>query len=416
MLSEFSFDEISKRFLLFLTPVKICSEKRIVLHYVATFSHLAETFIYDLITNLNQVDWIKQILLCHNRINTNQRPFRYIEEVPFDQSPWGRIKRRVFRHHFDKRQTELIAKVFDSKRPGLIHCHFGINGVRALEFLERLNIDTPMLVHCHGTDILSLPFMQQGYRRKILAVAERPRTKFVANTEFLRDAMAKLGIPQNRIQIVRNSINPKFVVEDSDRAKPVESSRGRPMRVIAVGRTIRWKGHRFLLEGLSSFLRNFPTGARLTLIGDGDERCRLERVANDLGIGDSVEFRGALPHDEVAAALRDHDLLIQPSIVDPETRQCESFGMTILEAIASGLPVAVSRSGGMPELIGHETPWSRLFEPGSGETIARMLEEFYRDWPSLGSNHEYAKERLVVFSWENQRKALMEAYQNVLSL
>jgi glycosyltransferase involved in cell wall biosynthesis len=188
-----------------------------------------------------------------------------------------------------------------------------------------------------------------------------------------------------------------------------------PLRIIAVGRMIRWKGQRYLLEGLASFLKNYPGKATLTLIGEGDEREPLENLCRNLGLGNAVNFRGAVKHAEVAQALQKHDLLIQPSIVDPETRQCESFGMTILEAIASGLPVAVSRSGGMPELVGSESSWSRIFKPASAQAIADVIEACYIKKPHLSSNADYAKERLNFFSWENQEASLTDAYRSVMT-
>ena len=385
-----------------------------VLHYIGTFSHLAETFIYDLITNLHRSNTVDQFVLCHQRINENNRPFEPLQTVPFERSLIEKIKRRVFSRKYSSRQLSTIANIFESEKPDLIHAHFGINGISAFDFLNKLKINTPMLVHCHGTDVLSLPFTQPRYKKKLLSLVERPKTRFITNTQFLKQSMIDLGIPENLIHIVHHSVNPSFMATSRKYEGYLDPTGIRPMRIIAIGRMIRWKGHRYLLEGLAQFLDKYPGSAKLTLIGDGKERANLEALSRKLKIEDAISFRGAVPHTEVALELKEHDLLIQPSFIDPETRQCESFGMTILEAIASGLPVAVSRSGGMPELVGAETPWSRIFEPASAEAIAETIAACYIEKPHLTSNAEYSQQRLNFFSWENQKSALLETYRNMI--
>lgn len=386
-----------------------------VLHYIGTFSHIPETFIYDLILNLSNEKNQEHVVLCHNRINDEQRPYQNIHVIKRNRSLFTRLYHRFYQHHWLPIESKKTNNVINKIKPNLIHAHFGPNGLRIGKLLKFVNSKTPVIIHCHGTDVLSMPYLDKSYLKNLLEVAKLPNVYFVSNTEFLKKAIIALRVSSEKISIVRNALNTSFFSLNDKKLIGLPTSSNRSLKLIAIGRMIRWKGHRYLLEGLAQFLNKFPNAATLTLIGDGDERYHLETLCRQLNISRAVVFTGALPHHEVAKALKHHHVLIQPSIIDPKTRQCESFGMTILEAIASGLPVAVSRSGGMPELIGRETPWSRLFEPASANAIADVIAKLHVDLPNLGSNENYAKERLGFYSWENQRNALLNAYEKAIN-
>jgi L-malate glycosyltransferase len=84
--------------------------------------------------------------------------------------------------------------------------------------------------------------------------------------------------------------------------------------------------------------------ARLLLVGDGPERARAQQLAEDLGIADSVLFLGK--QTSVTELLACSDLFLLPS-------ESESFGLVALEAMACGVPVVATRTGGVPEVVEH---------------------------------------------------------------
>jgi glycosyltransferase involved in cell wall biosynthesis len=83
---------------------------------------------------------------------------------------------------------------------------------------------------------------------------------------------------------------------------------------------------------------------RLVVVGDGPERARLERAAQALGLGDRVAFRGALDRAGVRRALWEADAFVLAS-------RRETFGVVLLEAMATGLPVLATRCGGPDALV-----------------------------------------------------------------
>lgn len=101
-----------------------------------------------------------------------------------------------------------------------------------------------------------------------------------------------------------------------------------------------------LLAGDGSLRSALPAGLRLRLVGEGVQRAELQALAGSLGVADQVELAGAVPHDQVPVQLRTLDIYAAASRLDSE-----SFGVAVIEASACGLPVVVTRVGGLPEVV-----------------------------------------------------------------
>ena len=135
----------------------------------------------------------------------------------------------------------------------------------------------------------------------------------------------------------------------------------RSRELIFVGRLVSDKGASLLLDAL----KLIDSQPRLTIIGDGPERATLEKQAADL----QVEFAGSRHGEELANLLRQHEILVVPSLWQ------EPFGIVALEGIACGCVVVGSAGGGLTEAIG---PCGVTFPNGDAralaDAIARLLD------------------------------------------
>lgn len=123
--------------------------------------------------------------------------------------------------------------------------------------------------------------------------------------------------------------------------------------LVSVGRLVGWKGTRVVIEALAGL----PSRFRYVMAGDGPEKPELEALAARLGVANRVHFAGAVPHDSLPQLLSMCNLCLQPSLGE------EAFGISVVEAMACGLPVLASDNGGLPEIvIDGET--GRLLPPG----------------------------------------------------
>ena len=110
--------------------------------------------------------------------------------------------------------------------------------------------------------------------------------------------------------------------------------------VLSVGRLVGWKGQRVIIEAIAEL-----PAAHYALVGDGPEKSVLAGLAQRLGIAGRVHFIGGVKHGELPRILRQADLFVQPSIGE------ESFGISVVEAMACELPVLASRNGGLVEIV-----------------------------------------------------------------
>lgn len=125
--------------------------------------------------------------------------------------------------------------------------------------------------------------------------------------------------------------------------------------VVCVGRMVRRKGQDTLVRAWPRVLAEVPD-ARLLLVGDGPYRRAVERLANRLGIADSVIFSGSVPWEEIPAHIDSGNVFAMPSRSRLLGLEVEALGIVALEAAACGLPVLIGESGGAPEtVLDHDT-------------------------------------------------------------
>jgi glycosyltransferase involved in cell wall biosynthesis len=124
---------------------------------------------------------------------------------------------------------------------------------------------------------------------------------------------------------------------------------GGPPTFVCVAGLRPYKGHAVLLDAVS-LLRARGVDLRVVLVGDGELRGALEdRVARD-GLAERVALRGALPHEEIPAALAGATAMVLPSVTARDG-QMEGIPVALMEAMAAGVPVISTRLSGIPELV-----------------------------------------------------------------
>lgn len=156
---------------------------------------------------------------------------------------------------------------------------------------------------------------------------------------------------------LRASTRRQYGIEDADRV------------IVAAGRFVRWKGFDVALKAFSLLQKKMEESSknsrlRLILAGDGEERHALEEMAGDMKRNGSVIFTGFV--QDIRPVLWASDIFVLPS------REAEPFGLILLEAMASGLPVIATDFGGPRDMLKHnEAGW--LVPPEDPEALAHTL-------------------------------------------
>jgi glycosyltransferase involved in cell wall biosynthesis len=134
--------------------------------------------------------------------------------------------------------------------------------------------------------------------------------------------------------------------------------------VLYVGRLIRIKGVEYLIRALPPVVDAHPT-ARLVVVGEGEERSRLEALTQALGVADRVHFAGERSSEDVIRFMRAADVFVLPSLV-------EAFGIVLVEAMSCGLPIVASNVMGIPQVVTDRVN-ALLVPPGDAPGLADRL-------------------------------------------
>jgi glycosyltransferase involved in cell wall biosynthesis len=316
-----------------------------VLHYIPNFSVTTETFIYDQVLSI-QEQGIESAVLTAKRLNISSRPFSKVYLAPFKTILNERLTQSlVLRFQLmplfiDYKQWQNVLNEF---KPDIIHCHTG-NAVKTwMHVSDKLKVNIPVIASMHGSDVNSEPLVRKQYKKVLTSAASADYVHWTVPSNFLKHKLAlNLSVPSEKTHVVYNAINPIFTQVKT----PCTFEQ---IKVISVGRFITCKGHEFLIRGFAAVLKIYPDSL-LTLVGSGPLKASMIELADALGIGKHVTFLDAVNHEELPSLLSDHNIYVQPSVIDEVTQQEESFGVAALEAMATGLSIVVTKCGGLKEL------------------------------------------------------------------
>jgi glycosyltransferase involved in cell wall biosynthesis len=242
---------------------------------------------------------------------------------------------------FDLRCVWRLARFCRQQGVGLIHAHqYGPFFYASLA--SRLAGRIPVLFTEHGRDVPDYRRPKRVFANRLLL---RRRDRVVAVGHCVRDALVhNEGIAPDRIEVVYNGIElEQFAAVKSDSA-PLRAElemTSRHLMIVQVARLNRLKDHATGIRAMAELARDFPD-ARLVLVGDGEERPKLEALVAALGLKNIVLFAGL--QRDVAGWLAAADVFLLTSI-------SEGIPLTLLEAMAASLPCVSTRVGGVPEVI-----------------------------------------------------------------
>jgi N-acetyl-alpha-D-glucosaminyl L-malate synthase BshA len=312
---------------------------------------------------------------------TYQQPFRLPSFQPrifFHEVDVGRYP--LFEYPpYDLALAVRMHEVVRSHGLDLLHVHYAIPHATsawiAREMLEQTGSGIRIITTLHGTDITIVG--QDPSFHAITKFSIEKSDRLTAVSRYLREETIRaFGCAGHDVQVIHNFIDGEVYNRSKHPATIRDQLDGNRRVLMHISNFRPVKRVRDVVRIFARVLDSVPSV--LVMVGDGPDRVDAENEARALGVDKSVFFLGRL--DSVAPLLAGADLFLLPS-------QNESFGLSALEALASGVPVIAANAGGIVEVVRNgET--GILCPVGDVEAMARASVEILRDesrWKAMSA-------------------------------
>jgi glycosyltransferase involved in cell wall biosynthesis len=291
---------------------------------------------------------------------------------------------------------DLLRQLMTIPKPAIFHLHLAQAYTPEMVWLAAKLRRIPYVVHFH-LDVEPSGFFGRVYplyKKYILArILQDADRIIVFSQEQRRLLVEKYGIQSEHIIIIPNGVSRKFFL-DGKRGIPVDV-----IKLLYVGRFTNQKRVDRLINAIA--LLDFPV--TLKIVGDGEDRKQLMELARALALK-NITFEGKKVVEELLAYYREADIFVIPS-------EREGMPLTILEAMASGLPIVGSNVMGIRELI---EDVGILVDDPSPETFAKALASIHEKPEILQTLSAKSREKAELFSWERLAKNLAITYNELL--
>lgn len=380
------------------------NKSRTIAIYHRRYLAISETFVYRQIVGLERYHPI----VFTDKLN---KPDRFpLDNVPLVVSPRKKILERfaeLFTPPYGYVRGSAINTFLSAAKQrnvSLLHAHFGPGGIRILPVAKRLGV--PLITTFHGYDV-SKRIRQKHYVRAL-------KKLFGAGTLFLtacgafNERLLALGAPEEKIVVHYCG-----VPLDLFNPKRYTGRKNGRVRFLQVGRFTEKKGFTELVDAFSKVIVA-GIDAELVLIGGGRTMADTKKKILLHGLSDRVVLKGVLPATDVAKEMQQADIYVQNSMTASHG-DVEALPITVVEAMASALPVIASRHMGMPEGVEHGNSGILFDERDFNALTDAMisLSMAPEKWEEMGARGRQIVEKK--FDLKSQNERLERIYDRVLN-
>jgi len=242
----------------------------------------------------------------------------------------------------------------------------------------------PDIIHAHTSLWAGLAALEIKIKHGTSYIITEHSSAFLKNSHSIRDnhinemvfkhASLRIGVSNALIKAIQSKHRYPFRLIPNSVNTANFSLRTRkgtaPEKLISVGTLLKVKGYDYLLHAFHKCIIIVPN-LHLTFVGDGPERENLRKLSQELNIQKNVTFLGARSSIEIAELLKEHDIFVSSSLH-------ETFGVAIIEALASGLPVVATNCGGPLDTINEKN--GKICKKADAESLFEAILYVYTNY------------------------------------
>jgi len=381
--------------------------KPVVAHLVRIYLAPTETFIRYQITNLKSFE---PIVLCHSIEKNNGPVVKDVFASIKILKGFHRILANYsykFMRHLTKKECEILIDAIAQNKSKLLHFHYAVDARYFLNLKKNLNL--PGVVSLYGYDTSSFPRTCFGYGKIYLMPIFEAMDIFLSMSEDMKRDLIMLGCPEKKIVVhyygieVQKFANPEKKYEDNE-----------IVNILMIGTLEIKKAQHLVLRALKEIENQMPQKFTITIVGDGPMKSHLVKMVKEYGWQNKVNFLGFIPYSskQLVNVYHNADIFALPSITVKGDK--EGIPGTIVEAMASGLPVVSSYHAGIPEVI-ENYKQGILVKEKDIKGLSGALKELIKNKNLRERLGRAAAERAIKnFDVKNRTENLEKIYQSLL--
>jgi glycosyltransferase involved in cell wall biosynthesis len=363
-----------------------------------------ETVTYELARQLSQMGHKVAVITLST---DNKRPVESISGMRVYEAKSHESTRLLgVQSAFSSATGRLIRNVCRREAADILHANnlYYFTTIAATANKKSLKLPLVTTLHIGTTSLLDggVRVLTKLYEKSVGRWILSRSDHIIAVSNAVKSYARALNVADSKISVIPNGID-----IHENRPNPTRRKEDARVRVAFVGRLISNKGPQYLVEAAPTVLRDFPA-VEFLIVGEGPMLDALRSRARALGVSDSIRFLRAVP--SVSAFLRECDLYVRPSLT-------EGMPLTVLEAMASGVPTIATCIEGTTEILAHGNT-GFLVDPKNVDQLrfyisrlvgdsklrmrmgkrAREIMEKHNDWVSVATQTSRVYESVLTHS------------------
>lgn len=284
-------------------------------------------------------------------------------------------------------------------KPDIVHSQSLVLGMPCL--FAKIFLRIPYVVYGRGSDV----YLPWTFKNQISELILKNANSVIALTEDMKEKLQNMYLRE--ALVIPNGLNlENFEGISKEEARKKLSIEREDRVIIFTGTLHSVKGVKYLIQGMDIIKQN-GIKAKLLLVGDGEDREALMRLTKKLELEQDITFVGRVPNEKVPGYMSASDVFVLPSL-------SESFGIVILEAMASRLPIIATNVGGLPEIV-KEGVNGFLVSPKNPDELAKKIILILQNDDLRHNMSKNNEERAKDYGWDVVVEKLERAYLNSLS-